>query len=197
MQTTRNVGLFVTLAGIGLAAMAGTAQAATLTLGDSYYLGQVNDGIPSAPANEVAYISSLLKLASGAGATSCADAPSETCNRLSSTVSVDGAPAPVFVLKNESGKNSFTINSGSVKYIIAKYDAENAGSWVWYKSDGFTGSITLPGFDPVSNKFGISHYSLFNTGDGDLDFDAPEPGTLALLGLGLIGLGFTRRRQAA
>jgi hypothetical protein len=48
-------------------------------------------------------------------------------------------------------------------------------------------------------------YSLFDLGDGrtafrivdpDLTTDAPEPGTIALFGLGLAGLGILRRRRA-
>ena len=31
---------------------------------------------------------------------------------------------------------------------------------------------------------------------GTVSFDVPEPGTLALLGFGVLGLGFTRRRRA-
>jgi hypothetical protein len=39
----------------------------------------------------------------------------------------------------------------------------------------------------------ISHGVLYGMGD---DNDVPEPGTLALLGLGLLGLGISRRRSA-
>jgi hypothetical protein len=39
----------------------------------------------------------------------------------------------------------------------------------------------------------ISHGVLYGMGD---DNDLPEPGTLALLGLGLLGLGISRRRSA-
>jgi hypothetical protein len=39
----------------------------------------------------------------------------------------------------------------------------------------------------------ISHGVLYGMGD---DNDLPEPGTLALLGLGLLGLGMSRRRSA-
>ena len=42
---------------------------------------------------------------------------------------------------------------------------------------------------------GLSHISLYSYDGGD-DTDVPEPGSLALLGLGLLGLGLSRRRKA-
>jgi len=199
MLITRGVKTLIALAGVSLFAMAGTAQAVTtLSFGDAYYLGRVTPGAPAGQSDEEGYINYLLTMAVTDAPEECASNPVNFCDRNGSQLlDVSGLPAADWYDKNESGANSLTINSGSVKYILGKYDANNAGSYIWYNSAGFTGSIVLPGKDPAGGNYGISHFSLFNTGDGDLDYDAPEPGTLALLGLGLIGLGLARRRQAA
>ena len=85
-----------------------------------------------------------------------------------------------------------TINTAGYTWILAKYNQDSAGSLVWYL-DGSVSSVTLP---LLFNGKGLSHYTLFNPGPGCCQ-QVPEPGTLGLLGIGLLGLGFARRRKTA
>jgi hypothetical protein len=159
------------------------ACAIPLTIGDAKYLGSINDGIPSNPSDEAGYINNLVTLAAGAGNTVIG---TETYNRVGSTLA---GPFPAATstdsVKDESGGT--TIDATGFTYVIGKYDAHLAGSLVWMIGPG-DGEVTLP--DKYNGK-GLSHISLYNPTavvDGGT--------TIALLGLGLMGLGFVSRRKA-
>jgi hypothetical protein len=178
------------------ALMGSLASAAVLTQGDANYVGLINDNIPSNPASEVDNINGLIQLAAGAAVQDCPDPATagENCDRLGSTLA--GPFAAAIDPGDDSQKvgNVLTINlTESFQYILGKYDAGSAGALVWYFAGGISGEITLPG---TLNGLGLSHISWYNLTEGGGDDDEiPEPGSLALLGLGLLAAAGARRKR--
>ena len=61
--------MFAIVCVIGLLMAVTNAQAISLTIGDAFYVGSINDGIPSNPADQQGYVAYLITLAKGAGDT--------------------------------------------------------------------------------------------------------------------------------
>ena len=162
---------------------------AGLIIGDANYVGSITPNHPSNPASEVGYINYLITLAAGTGDTTSG---TETYNREGS--SLNGVlPAAVLADAFKDESSAFTINltGSSYQYILGKYDASKAGALVWFSNTGFTGEVSLPG---TFNGQGISHISGYNLTSGIPFIPVPEPGAWSLFGLGLLGLGLSRRR---
>jgi hypothetical protein len=163
-----------------------STQLSALTIGDAYYIGRINDGIPANPADEVSYINTLITLAAGANPIQIPAGTGETYDRLSSTL-VTSFPTAVTTGSFKSGDNpSTTVNVSGFTYLLGKYDQDTAGSYVWYVG-GLTGNQTLPA---TAEDRALSHYSLYNPGTS-----VPDGGsTIALLGGALVLLAGISRR---
>lgn len=72
-----------------------------------------------------------------------------------------------------------TGNKADEWFVYSLQDLVSSGNWEFFNMGGTGG--------------GLSHLVLYANGERTV----PEPGTLALLGLGLAGLGFAKRRRKA
>jgi hypothetical protein len=189
MKTT----LIAIICGLTLALGVADASATTLTIGDARYIGLVKPGAPSDETSEVTYIAALLALAPGASVSPCGTQTS--CDRIGSTIDVSGFPAPTTTGFFDGDATATGIDVTGFTYLLAKYDAEKAGDYVWYVAGLSTVDIPATAGDcgkkGAPAGCGLSHYDLFNPGDEEV----PDGGaTIGLLGLGLLGLGYIRRR---
>lgn len=185
----RITGFALAIALLGFTAQADALVLVKGALGSDVdnYVGSINDGIPSSPANEKTYITTLIAQAAGSGDKKIG---SETYNREGSPAALATPAVGTFLTKDDTGVNEVNLTNFT-GYVLGKYDAKKAGSLVWYLS-GFTGKLELP---TDYNGHGLSHYSLFGTADDII----PEPTSMALMGLGglLAGFGVRRRKQKA
>jgi hypothetical protein len=182
----------VLIAALMIALLFSATASASLTIGDANYVGNVINGAPASPANEVSYINTLITLAAGAANSAIGG---QTYNRLSSTHLGPFATAVTTdTIRDDTGNNMIDLGSMTYQYVLAKDG--NIGSFVWFSAAGFTGMVEVPSdLNGAAKGGGLSHVSFYNKGEGVI----PEPGTMLIWLVGLAaaaaGTVFLRRRS--
>jgi hypothetical protein len=178
---------------LGVLGFAPRAQAISFVVGDGYYMGYINDGIPSGDDKVAQYLTFLGNMAPGSFADNQAfpgpPANTQDLTRSGNMLCYNAVPAlgcADATTEGIVGGNTTSVDLGSgYLYLLAKYDGPNWGTEVWYVG-GLTGVHTIPAFPPGLTSLGLSHWSLFNPGGGrDDETPVPEPASLLLLGTGL------------
>ena len=175
--------LFVLMCLISAVAIAGPAN--SLTLGVNEFIGKVVPGTPADPSSELLRVNYLIGLYNGNETDFTPDGYTFTLNPGSSVPPPDLllATDPVSFPATDAGL-PFNLAT-SYLYLLAKFGNED---WVYYLDFG-PGPIDFSYPEPGSPALGLSHLTFFNP----TPTQVPEPATLMLLGIGLVGVYTCRR----
>ncbi len=106
--------------------------------------------------------------------------------------SIDGTEFTFAFGPDGSGTGTWTYTPGAGDPAITAFTAKGGSAFNLYSTEGdYTDVAYSTPINASGKPAGLSHMGFYDS-DGDLLL--PEPGSLALLGLGLLGIVFARRR---
>jgi hypothetical protein len=162
-----------------------STQLSAITVSTADALGYVFPGSPANPTDEVGYINTLIVQPLNSGPTLISGQ-----NYTRSGVNPGALPtANTTGAQKDDTSPSNVVNTTGYEYILGKYDAQNAGTFIWYIA-GQT-EVTIP---TTALDHQLSHWSLYNaTGTGITG--VPDGGlTVALLGAALAAVALAARK---